>query len=85
MVVDGNDDLPDAMTAADAIDDMLNERFAGVSGENFGGETGRAQAGGNYNRRSQQFASNSIIGADRNCGAKILGEAGGVKLVGFRV
>ena len=40
LVIRGNDYLIDALTLADLVDHMLDERPAGICGESFGVETG---------------------------------------------
>jgi hypothetical protein len=54
LIVGGNDGFAHQFALAHLIDHVLDERFTGAGGDNFGGEAGRPVSGGNDNGCSQE-------------------------------
>src|SRR5258706_1808474 len=60
LIVSGDNHVAHTTALARLLDHVLNQRFAGPSGENFGGKTGGSEAGGNDDRRSQSRTSQTL-------------------------
>ncbi len=76
LIVRRHDDLFDAPALAHLVHDVLHQRLAGFTDDDFAGETCGSKPRGYNGNRSQSRSSCNQFGSTQNCEARIRSSAG---------